>query len=165
VVLVDTSSLEPTVAAGSRANRVHADVVAALVDRVKSGAEPGPPLRVGVFTLYVEQADALKRAQRAAGHLAADLTATVHRGQGGEVDVAVLDLCDAPGASVTFLRAAACEEDGGRLLNVALTRARRAAVVVANVAYLARTGGPVVRRLLDRLRDTAVLVDAAEFPG
>lgn len=77
--------------------------------------------------------------------------------------MAVLDLCDAPGTGVTFLRVAVSTEEGGRLLNVALTRARHAAVVVANVAYLARTGGPVLRQLLDRLRDTAVVIDATEL--
>lgn len=38
-------------------------------------------------------------------------------------------------------------------------------VVVANVEYPARTGGPVVRGLLDRLRETASLVDATELLG
>jgi hypothetical protein len=48
-------------------------------------------------------------------------------------------------------------------VNVALTRARRVVVVTAAVEYLARVGGPVVRRLLDRLVATGVSVDAADF--
>ncbi len=161
VVLIDTSPLEPTTRGPDRANPVHARLVAALVDAIKAPRPDGSDARVGVFTLYRGQVAALQRA--ASGRRPADLTATVHRAQGGEVDVAVLDLCDAPGAGVTFLRAAGCSEEGGRLLNVSLTRARQTAVVVANVTYLARAGGPVVRRLLDRLRETAVVINAAKF--
>jgi hypothetical protein len=161
VVLIDTSSLEPTMRAPDRANPVHARLVAALVDAVKAPRPDGSSARVGVFTLYRGQVAALQRA--ASGRRRADLTATVHRSQGGEVDVAILDLCDAPGAGVTFLRANACTQDGGRLLNVALTRARQSAVIVANVAYLARTGGPVVCRLLRRLGESAALIDAWDF--
>jgi hypothetical protein len=84
VVLVDTSGLEPTVRRGGRANAVHAAVVASLVDVVKGGGVDAVPT-VGVYTLYREQVDALRAAQRTPGHRPADVTATVHRAQGGEV--------------------------------------------------------------------------------
>jgi superfamily I DNA and/or RNA helicase len=168
VVLVDTSGLEPTVRRGTRANPVHAAVVAAVVDAVKR-APDGRAARVGVYTLYRDQVDALHAAQHAEqreqGARTADATATVHRAQGGEVDVAVIDLCDGPGAGVTFLAARTTGDAGARLLNVAVTRAREALVVIANVAYLERRGGPVVRHLLGRLREHGVVVDACDLLG
>jgi hypothetical protein len=159
VVLVDTSGLEPTVRRGGRGNRQHAVVVASLVDAIKSSGRGAAPT-VGVYTLYREQVDVLRAAQRAPGRRAADVTATVHRAQGAEVDVAIVDLCDGPGAPPTFLRARTASEDGARLLTVAVTRAREALVVVANVPFLERAGGPVVRRLLARLRERGDVVDA-----
>ena len=162
VVLIDTSPLEPTTRGPDRANPVHARLVAALVDAIKAPRPDGSDARVGVFTLYRGQVAALQRA--ASGRRPADLTATVHRAQGGEVDVAVLDLCDAPGAGVTFLRAAGCSERGRapaeRFPDAGAPDRRRAS---RTSTYLARAGGPVVRRLLDRLRETAVVINAAEF--
>jgi hypothetical protein len=103
----------------------------------------------------------LREAQRGNGRRAANVTATVHRAQGGEVDVAVLDLCDGPGATPTFLRAESSDEAGARLLIVAVTRPREALVVIANIPYLERAGGAVVRRLLMRLRESGEVIDAA----
>ena len=162
LVLVDTSALEPTVRQGGRANPIHAEVVCAIVDMVKQSMPLGATTSVGVFSLYRDQVACLQRAQGAPGHCKADITATVHRAQGAEVAVAVVDLCDAPGAAVTFLRAARCSDEGGRLLNVALSRARESAIVVANVAYLERTGGAVVREILTRMKQIGAVVDAVD---
>ena len=165
LLLVDTARLEPAISRGSRANAAHASVVAALVHAVKIHAvgrgrdEPA----IGVFALYRDQVTCLLRVQQGAGGYRAELTATVHRAQGSEVAVALLDLCDAPGAAPTFLRAARGGDEGARLLNVALSRAREAAIVVANVPYLEGAGGVVVRRLLARLREEGTVFDAAEL--
>ena len=164
LVLVDTARLEPTIRPGSRANTVHARVVAALVQAVTAHAtELGREApSIGVLALYRDQVTCLTRAQHGARRRA-ELTATVHRAQGSEVAVALMDLCDAPGTAPTFLRAAHGGEEGARLLNVALSRAREAAIVVAHVPYLERSGGAVVRWLLARLRDEGAVIDAAEL--
>ena len=164
LVLIDTARLEPTIRRDSRANPVHARVVAAVVQAVTAHVVGGgrEELSIGVFALYRDQVACLTRAQQGARRRP-DLTATVHRAQGSEVAVAVLDLCDAPGGAPTFLRAARGGDEGARLLNVALSRAREAAIVVAHVPYLERVGGAVVRRLLARLRAEGTVVDAAEL--
>jgi superfamily I DNA and/or RNA helicase len=112
VILIDTSSLEPTTRGPDRANAMHARLIASLVHALKAPQSDGNNARVGVFTLYRGQVAALQRA--AHGHRRADVVATVHRAQGGEVDVAILDLCDAPGMGLTF---------SGRLLAAMTARA------------------------------------------
>jgi hypothetical protein len=48
---------------------------------------------------------------------------------------------------------------------VAVTRAREVLVVVAHVLFLERAGGPVVRRLLSRLREGGYVIDARDLTG
>lgn len=163
VVLIDTSALEPTVARGTRANETHARVVAGLIEAISRRGAGGAPADVGVLTLYRDQVDCLNEALARAGSSPAHLVSTVHRAQGSEVGVVVLDLADAPGARVTFLRAARAIDAGGRLLNVGITRAREGVIVVAAVDYLERTAGRMTRQLLARLREQGEVIDAAEL--
>ncbi len=67
----------------------------------------------------------------------AKITATVHRFQGNEKDTMLIDLTDSLGARLSkFMRAVDIDEDGARLLNVALSRACHHIILVANFDYL-----------------------------
>lgn len=169
LVLIDTTNLDPRacVPAGtqSRVNPVHA---AAAVDIVRSLLESceatTPDARAGsllVLSPYASQVlrlrDLLAPMRRAARGLRAS---TVHRAQGDEADTVVFCLDDAPGAPTSrFLTARSWTDAGARLVNVGLSRARGRLIVLAPVDHLLRTGGPVVRRLLELLLDRATVLE------
>lgn len=153
VVLVDSSPLDASVIVtpeGSRTNPVHIRIVEALLARFeRSGCAARKS--IAVLSPFVAQTAWLR--SRLQGR---DLSvSSVHAFQGSEADIVLLDLTDAEGTEVSrFLRADAVNEDGGRLLTVALSRAREALIVVADVPHLGQNGGVVVRRLLGSLRAT-----------
>lgn len=65
------------------------------------------------------------------------LASTVHRFQGNEKDSIFIDLTDSTGTEPSrFIKAVDSNEDGWRLLNVALSRAKQRIVLVANFDYL-----------------------------
>lgn len=161
VVLIDTTSLEPTVTRGTRANLVHADVIEWLVRAIRRDGHR--ELSIGVLAMYREQVAEIRRRIRSS-QLTANAS-TVHRAQGGEVDVGILDLSDAPGGFPTFLRDNCASSDGGRLINVAVTRARECLIVLASAAWLSRAGGNVARQFLNRLREDHLVVDARVMIG
>lgn len=190
IMLVDTAALEPRTTQGSRANPFHASVIVRLISAARDALRDAccESKRVAVLTLYRAQVDCLRTAQRQVGptavsapqahqsvvvgssneqqvlgRFAADLTATVHAAQGAEAEVVILDLSDCTGAPPTFLKANTLNATGARLLNVGISRTREALIIVANVDYLERTGGSVVRGLLGRLRDMDVIMDARDI--
>lgn len=146
LLFVDTHGLDPRVAhtnGTSRVNRVHVEVVRQLLAHLD--AEKILPRSTTLLITSPFRAQTARLA-RAVPRFSAS---TVHAAQGGEADLVVLDLTDAPGAEVSrFLSATRIEEDGARLLNVAISRARHAIIVVADFGYLNTHGGEVVRRLL-----------------
>jgi hypothetical protein len=86
------------------------------------------------------------------GRRATGIAATVHRFQGNEKDAMLLDLTDSYGAKLSrFLAAIRTDDDGARLLNVAMSRARHNVVLIANFAYLSAraSAGTIVRQLID----------------
>lgn len=92
---------------------------------------------IGIVTPYRDQARLLRLLVRAAGVGDAVHTGTIHRFQGGERDAIILDLVDsAPLPPGVLFRS----DDGLRLLNVAVTRARGKLICLSDGAYL-RIGG------------------------
>lgn len=101
---------------------------AALADGVK---------RVGVVAPYRIQVRLIQAIVQEYG-LPPDQVevATVHRFQGGERDLIVLDLVDGPPYKVGRLLRGGFPTEAARLLNVACSRARAKLIVVAHVPYL-----------------------------
>lgn len=154
LLYVDTSALGAWAGVaggrGSRFNPVHAVLVAAILSALPDGS-------TGVVTPYAAQ-------ERLVGALLADRfgnaarswVSTVHRFQGNEQDVVVVDLADAYGASPgPASRAAGRDDPQARLLNVAVSRARDQLVVLGEPAFLAeRTPARgTARALLRMLRE------------
>lgn len=154
LVLLDTSSLGSRIAreAGrsSRYNLVHAQLVAALADV----AWPDDSGDVGIISPYRAQAKLLSTIRQSAQ------TSTVHRFQGGERDTILLDTTVGGGASLgQWFVAEDMEDEGARLLNVAISRARERLIVIADVNRLLRdapVAGPV-RRFLRRCQTFELL--------
>jgi len=161
LLYVDTAPFHPwtalRVGTYSRYNLFHALLVRNIVLHL---AETGflPPAgepndAVGAVAPYASQARLIQALlddrlrARAAG-----IAATVHRFQGNEKAAMLLDLTDSVGVRLgRFLQATRVEEDGARLLNVAVSRARRHVILVGNFDYL-RAKAPregFVRRLVD----------------
>ncbi len=164
---VDLSALQPIVdmpeRSQSRINRVSASVVRWLVTELAlfGGIPAGPGHEDGVAVVapFRAQVQLLRR------HLPRDLfecsfeLSTVHRYQGAERGTMIVDLVDGRGpANLSgFLAATRVEDTGARLLNVAVSRARRRVIVVGDLEYLARHNAPggVTRAFLDYVAEHA----------
>lgn len=146
LLFVDTSALRPRVEltkGKSRINRVHVDVVRQIFAHLEAES------LIPRFTSVLVTSPFKAQTARLARVISRFSASTVHAAQGGEADLVVLDLTDAPGAAVSrFLSANSIEEDGGRLLNVAVSRARHALIVLGDFSHLNAHAGRVVRDLL-----------------
>lgn len=139
VVVWDTSTLGAAALRPrtSRCNPTTALLVASAAEQAarKHAALAAGDRLIGIVTPYAEQARLVR--------LLVDDTdwgeeidvATVHRFQGGERELVYVDLCDTrPLGPPPFL----VGDEGVRLLNVALSRARSKLVVVADLSWLTR---------------------------
>lgn len=127
VVVVDTkSTCERSAKGSSRINTTSAAITADLaLEAVRGGSTS-----IAVITPYAAQAAEIRRllAQR---HIAGAVEcSTIHRFQGRECDVVLIDLVDAPP-----MRPSALLADAPNLLNVSISRARGKLVIVADVGY------------------------------
>lgn len=166
VLLVDTHGCDPrTTRTRSRSirNARHADLIADWL--VACGWRS-----VGVIAPYRAQARTIRAAIAARGRARLQdgslQVSTVHRFQGEERDVVVFDTTDAPGASGHFLSDLR-NPAAANLVNVAISRARHALVVVADVHHLRNSLGAdsalfrVIRGLLGA-RDEVDASDEAD---
>lgn len=165
LVLCTTSHADPWCArlevGGSRYNVYSAIVCVRLAAQaLATGAKT-----VGLVTPYRAQARLIQ-------HLAEELrqqyplgsiqVATVHRFQGDERDVIILDLVDSPPFRIGKLLSGGWGSGAMRLLNVACTRAKGKLVVVAHHHYLRQRapGSDSLVALLEHLERHGTTVDA-----
>ncbi len=151
----------------SRYNLFHALLVRNIVlNLAETGFLPPagePNDAVGAIAPYASQARLIQALlEDRLGARAVGVAATVHRFQGNEKRAIVLDLTDSLGAPLgSFLKATRLEEDGARLLNVAVSRAMHHVVLLGNFKYL-RERAPrdgFVRRLLDYFEEHGNALD------
>ena len=141
LVVVDVkSTCERSASGGSRINPGSAARTADLaLEAVRAGSAS-----IAVITPYAAQAAEIRRLLAARRIADAVECSTIHRFQGRECDVVLIDLADAHP-----LRPSALVADAPNLLNVSLSRARGKLVIVADVAYFhaADPGGLVAAML------------------
>ncbi len=131
VVIVDTKSTCQRSAKGSsRVNLTSAEVTAELAHEAVRGGSNS----VAVITPYAAQASEIRRLLGARRIGDAVECSTIHRFQGRECDVVIIDLVDA-----APMRPSALIGDAPNLLNVSISRARGKLVIVADVAYFEST--------------------------
>jgi AAA domain len=136
IVVVDTrgrTTCERSAKGTSRINRGSAELVAELaLEAVRAGAGSIHPRRpsIGVITPYAAQAVEIRRLLAVRQLDDAVECATIHRFQGRECDVVILDLVDA-----APMRPSSLLSEAPNLLNVSISRARGKLVIVADVAY------------------------------
>ena len=154
LVVLDTAgctTCQPGAGGQSRINVTTADLCVDLAIRaVRAGADS-----VAIITPYVDQARAIRARLKDAGGQA-DVRqiecSTVHRFQGQERDVIILDTVDAePMKPGVLLSERGAHSTAQNLINVAISRARGKLIVVADVRYFEqRAAGSVVTRMVVR---------------
>jgi superfamily I DNA and/or RNA helicase len=162
--LLDTSRLDSTTdfKGRSRFNEVHAELIVELVRSIEE--DLSNPATCLLVTPFRAQAQILNRSLRRE-HLRTRAT-TVHRAQGAEADVVIVDLVETDAFHVSpFLTARGPDNEWARLLNVAVSRAKRAVVVVAAVDPLLQSPatGRYVKAFLATLRQDANPLDPTAY--
>ena len=169
ITLIDTSRAWPFTTRdprNSRFNLLHALAIRNLVlhlkdtGHLKTGA-------LGVCTPYSAQAKLIKAILDTHGMKDEVRTSTAHGFQGAEREIMVWDLVDSVGErnAGIFQQAESIDDTGAKLQNVALSRAKDAVIVLANLTYLeARLPGhAVLRTLLSEMQRTGKIVDVRDI--
>ena len=155
----------------SRANVVSATTCMALVRSMlldsRGPPERGSKQRILVASPYRLQADLIKTMIHSCDYSADVSAGTVHAFQGSEASVVILDLTAAPPGNKLRILSEAEDYDTRRLINVAMSRARRRLVVVGELEWLTKQAGEktIVGSLVRHLVGEAVVVDAASVVG
>lgn len=167
LTIVDTSTIYPFSNKdlfNSRYNLMHALAVRNLCFFLK---EEGflKPNSVGVCTPYAAQAKLSKKVLVGSG-LEEVAAGTVHRYQGDEKSVMILDIPDSLGERYAgiFLQANNPEDDGAKLFNVAVSRAKENLIVFANLAFLDEKlpNHAILRDILAEMQSHGAVVDVRE---
>lgn len=168
LTIVDTSSLGPVAgknARGSWINLMSGLVVRDLCKFINSQNLGLEDSAVGVIVPYSGQRKLLEKMLTDAGLRAT--VGTVHRYQGDEKRIVILDLVDGfgrPGASPWY-QADLPTEDGVKLLNVAISRAQQHLIVVGDLAWLDRKlpASSILRHWLYQMQTGGNVVPADKF--
>lgn len=122
--------------------------------------------RVGVCTPYAAQSKVLQRILDGSGLKTMVDTGTVHRYQGDEKHVMIMDIPDSHGEQRAgiFLDADHVDDSGAMLFNVAVSRAKGHLIVFANLAYLDQKlpGYAILRDILSEMQNRGKVVDVRD---
>ena len=160
IVLIDTegrTSCATRAGAYSRFNERTAQLCVELaLEAVRDGVES-----VAVITPYIEQSRLIREHLKGHGDLARRVECrTVHRFQGGERDMVILDTVDTePMAPGVLLAGSQPGSSSANLINVSISRARGKLITVADWGYYRRRApGQTIVRALDRLAESGLRV-------
>ncbi|HEY4424517.1 MAG TPA: AAA domain-containing protein [Pyrinomonadaceae bacterium] len=171
LLFVDTSELNPWSAfklgGYSRYNLLHALLIrnlAASLDEELIG--PAGACKLGIISPFSAQTSLLQALLNdSIPGRGAEMAATAHRFQGNERDSIIIDLTESVSTRLSrFMKAVDDNEDGARLLNVAISRARHRIILVANFDFL-RNKAPhdgKVQRLLDYFEEYGKLINTTD---
>ena len=140
LIIIDTSALMPFSnkdAYNSKYNLMNAITIRNYcLDLVKQGIISEKSC-CGICTPYAAQSKLLQR-MLIGSKLSMIEAGTVHRYQGDAKRVLIIDIPDSEPykAAGMFLVADNCDDQGAKLFNVAISRARHQLIIVANLAYL-----------------------------
>ncbi len=122
--------------------------------------------RVGVCTPYAAQSKVLQRILKGSDLNDTVTAGTVHRYQGDEKHVMIMDIPDSHGErrAGIFLDADDVDDSGAMLFNVAVSRAKGHLIVFANLAYLDQKlpGYAILRHILSEMQDRGRVVDVRD---
>ena len=166
LTIVDTSTLGPVAAKdarGSWANLMSALTVRNICRHLSEAGFANDRDRVGAIVPYAGQRKLIQR-MLVDAKLDTITVGTVHRYQGDEKRLIVLDLVDGIGRFLPGLwhQADLPTDDGAKLFNVAISRARDHLVIVGDLAWLDRKlpAAALLRQWLHQMQDLGSVVDA-----
>lgn len=170
IVLVDTAPLQPwgELFHRSKSNLMHALIVRKISLLLAAHGFTLKPDALGVISPYRSQANLIRELLHESGLSKGVSVGTVHKYQGSERDAIVLDLTESsPHTLGSFFGAVSLRDTGAKLLNVALSRARRYLIVVGNLEYLRGQlhSRHVTWRVLDDLERLAYRLPVDELIG
>jgi superfamily I DNA and/or RNA helicase/ssDNA-binding Zn-finger/Zn-ribbon topoisomerase 1 len=141
LTLVDTTSASPWcshLSAGGRFNVYSALLATTIAQKILEGNNPDET-QVGIIAPYNAQVRLIGKLLKDMGLERKIRVATVHRFQGGESEIVILDTVEGPGVRVSpMLDNTKKNSTADLVLNVALTRAKCKIFLLANVGYLQR---------------------------
>jgi superfamily I DNA and/or RNA helicase len=155
LIVLDTASRTTCQRAANGSSRVNAASAEITVD-LAVDAVTGGAASVAVITPYAAQAREIRRGLAARRIAGAVECRTIHRFQGRECDVVIIDLVDAaPMRPGLLLSGGGPQSDACNLLNVSISRARGKLILVADVGYFEdhAPGGIVTTILRDASRE------------
>lgn len=138
--VIDTSDVAPCTSSpgkgSGRYNLLHAFTARNVMIALKAAEFTNDGANIGYITPYRLQSQLVESMRKEAG-VAVGKTGTVHGFQGSEASCIIYDTTESPPLAPTrFSTADTLEEDGAKLLNVALSRAQHRMVIIANLSYL-----------------------------
>jgi ribosomal protein L37AE/L43A len=151
----------------SRYNLLHAIILSNLATHLRQTGYLVEARNAGAISPYSAQTRLLKKLLD--GHKGTPVNAvasTVHSFQGNEKNVILIDITDSLGSRPSkFIQSTHRDEDGARLLNVALSRARSHIVLTANFEYLAQTLAPstILRQILAMFEENGTRIELNEI--
>lgn len=170
LTIIDTSALWPFEGRnvfGSRYNLLHALLVRNLVGRLREHGFLAQDKALGVCSPYSAQAKLLSALLQGSGSPKNLVIGTVHRFQGDERRMMILDVPESIGPARgigLFVQGLPEDHIGARLINVAVSRAQEHLVVFANLTYLDKRlpSTALLRHVLYGMQNLGSVVDAAE---
>lgn len=169
LTIIDTSPIWPFVNRdpfGSRFNLMNALAIRNLCLHFNESSYLTDSSLVGVCTPYAAQAKVMTRILSEAGLGDLVESGTVHRYQGDEKAVMVLDIPDSVGEPRVgvFLEAESAAENGALLFNVAVSRAKSHLIVFANLDYLDKKlpAYSILRDILFNMQKDGIVIDVRD---
>jgi hypothetical protein len=171
LTIIDTSALWPfetQTLSFSRYNLVHALVVRNLFLRLAEAGHIGGTGELGICTPYAAQAKLIRRLIEDEDLTGVIDAGTIHRYQGDQKTTIVIDIPESVGGGRFiggFLQGDHPDDDGTKLINVAVSRAQEHLVCVANLTYLddRLPGSAFLRHILFRMQSSGNVIDAREI--
>ena len=170
ITIIDTSDLSPVEHQDhykSRYNLIHGAIVRSLLRQLNLNGDIKDKSSVGVCTPFRAQAKLIKSVIQAEGLSEVVRSGTVHRYQGDEKSLMIVDISDGKGPWYVgmFLQAERPIEDGAKLFNVAITRAKERLIFVANLKRLDEKlpNMAILRDLLASAQNTGRVVPAQDL--
>ncbi|MDD2942361.1 MAG: AAA domain-containing protein [bacterium] len=170
LTIIDTSEIGPICGKDrnkSKYNLVHAAVIQAVISRLHDCGALQAEGALGVVTPYAAQARLLRKMLQSSNLGDVVQAGTVHSYQGDEKQTIVIDIPDSfpLGQAGMFLQSDSPDEDGTRLFNVAITRAKEQLVFIANLQWLEKklSSQSTLRYLLAQAQSTAEIIDARQL--
>ncbi len=164
--ILDTSSVRPF-QQRDQTNFLHAAGITQLVKRLADAGTATQKSKAGICSPFRAQAELIIDSLKRAGLDKVSQVGTVHTFQGDESEVVILDTRDGSNRRVPsqWFCASNAEDDGARLLNVAISRARECLVIVANLEYFDSNlpTASMLAGILQDVRRTGTVIDIRDF--